>query len=482
MFDKAKQHEPGARLRFGTALMTWAAVAATLALSIPEAHAADAATPQTVPPSASPTASGAATRAGKDDGRTSATDTIAMQRQLQVGDRLQISFFEQLNLGQPVDVGLNGDVRTFYQRLDLTGEHTVDADGSIAIPLIGRFVLTGMTADEAQSKIMEAYQQATGRTGEVHIAVLERLPVFVTGIVKSPGAYPFRPGMILIQAIALAGGVNADAQDTARFTEAQHERERHAQAVDRLERLMARRLRLIKEGSLLDTPPTSVASDQQSEAAPVDELSDAVDSETRLLDAEMSARSDELGQQDVRIVTLKNTLDGLKSMSQLIDRQIEVRAERVRVLQAMQGRGLGSIENLWNAQKDVADFELQRERLNVEIHAAEQNIADAEAVRSKSTVDRKVAVQTQLVAVEDEIKQQENVVSTSEEITSALETDSMDVARGASKFQLIVLRRTGSATSPLPADETTSLMPGDVVKVEVVRSDQTAQVTTDGTY
>jgi hypothetical protein len=284
--------------------------------------------------------------------------------------------------------------------------------------------------------------------------------------------------MIAMQAIALAGGIEREAESSARLIEAQREGERHAQAVDRLERLMAKRIRLMQQRDLTDAdklPDTT----KEADAAP-DDLSDPLQGEMRLLKAENGAQADEYNLQDAKVTSAQGKLDALNGMMDLVKRQIEVRTERLTVLQQMQGRGLATLEPLWNAQKDVADFDLQRERLVVEIRAVEQEIAEAQAVRSKISSDHRVVAERQLSDVEQEISQQETAINTSEEITSALETDSVQLARGTASLRLQILRRTASGVSTLAAEETTNLMPGDVIKVEVISSNQTAAVEAPG--
>ena len=200
----------------------------------------------------------------------------------------------------------------------------------------------------------------------------------------------------------------------------------------------------------------------------------------RLLKAESDAQSDEYNLQNAKVLSAQGNLDALKGMMELVERQIEVRKERLVVLQQMQGRGLATFEPLWNAQKDVADFDLQRERLIVETRAVEQEIAEAQAVRAKISSDHRVLAERDLSTVEDEISQQEVVADTSGEITSALESDTIQLAQGTATLRLVILRRTKSGVSALPGDETTNLMPGDVVKVDVMKSDQTAQAVAPG--
>src|SRR5690606_22682590 len=173
------------------------------------------------------------------------------QEELMIGDKVEVSFFEQLDLGLGSSAGAAADTRTFYQRLDLTGEHVVGADGRISIPLLGAFQVSGKTPEEAEAMIVSAYREVTGRSGEVDIAIKERKPVYVTGIVKAPGAYRFEPGMVVLQAVALAGGYDRAAGAPARLIDAQRERERRAQAADRLQWLIAKRDRLIEQRDAL---------------------------------------------------------------------------------------------------------------------------------------------------------------------------------------------------------------------------------------
>jgi protein involved in polysaccharide export with SLBB domain len=55
--------------------------------------------------------------------------------------------------------------------------------------------------------IRDAFERLTHRPGNISVDMVERRPVFVTGLVAN-GAYPFRPGVAVIHATALAGGMS----------------------------------------------------------------------------------------------------------------------------------------------------------------------------------------------------------------------------------------------------------------------------------
>lgn len=390
---------------------------------------------------------------------------VSSQSELMIGDKIQVSFFEQFNLGRPGDAGLSADARTFYQRLDLTGEHVVGSDGAISIPLLGRFVVSGMTPQEAGAQIVDAYRDVMGRTAEVNLAIMERRPVYVTGIVKAPGSFRFEPGMMVLQAVALAGGYDTGAAAASRLIDAQRERERHDQAVDHLQRLVVKRDRLIQQRE------TPVDGEQQKQTQLLDngESPVLVEGETRLLRAEQAAFVGDEGLQRVKLANAEGQVTSLNNLLDLLGQQIDVRSERLRVLQQAQGRGFSSIEILWNAQKDVNDLRMQRERLTAELGAAKQYIVQAAAEGEKRVTDYRVQIERQLSTIEEEISQQENIVDASSKMITALETANSGVPLG-QPLQVKIVRRTPARTEIMQADETSGLFPGDVVKVEVMSS------------
>lgn len=407
---------------------------------------ADAATP---PPSGGP------------GDRTTARASSGSE--IMIGDKLQVSFFEQLDLGRPGDSGMTADARSFYQRLDLTGQHLVAADGTISIPLLGRFVVAGSTPEEVGANIVETYQAVMGRSGQVDISTLERKPVFVTGIVKSAGAFRFEPGMVVLQAIALAGGYDRGAEAAARLIEAQRERERNENAANRLEWLLARRDRLVglRDSDTGRQPPP----DQRSDLLGTD--GNAASVEARVLDAELAAISVADNLHEATLATTKQQIDAANSILVHIGNQIDVRSERLRVLQQMQGRGVTSLETLWNAQKEVGDLMMEKERVGAQLALVEHDVVRTEAEGAKRAVDRRLQIERELAAVEEEIAQHSAIVESSQRMAMALETTVSGVPSG-QPLSVSILRRTPSSTLMIEADETTDLLPGDVVKVEVV--------------
>ena len=99
---------------------------------------------------------------------------------------------------------------------------SVGIEGEIGVPLAGQIKVGGLTVADARARIAgelanKLYRQYANDGKEVShlilgaevlVTIAEYSPVYVNGDVSKPGAYPFRPGMTVRQAVALAGGFN----------------------------------------------------------------------------------------------------------------------------------------------------------------------------------------------------------------------------------------------------------------------------------
>jgi polysaccharide export outer membrane protein len=89
----------------------------------------------------------------------------------------------------------------------LTDDFRVSENGTIAFPLIGSEKAAGLTTDELGKKIAKELQDhQLLRDPSVSVEVTAYRPVAVLGEVARPGEYPFRPGMTMLTAVAIAGG------------------------------------------------------------------------------------------------------------------------------------------------------------------------------------------------------------------------------------------------------------------------------------
>ena len=101
----------------------------------------------------------------------------------------------------------NDTVRiTVFGQEELTDQYTVDSAGTIAMPLIGAVEARSRSETELERTIAAKLSQGFLRDPSVSVEVVEYRPFYILGEVRSPGQYPYRPGMTVQSAVAVGGG------------------------------------------------------------------------------------------------------------------------------------------------------------------------------------------------------------------------------------------------------------------------------------
>lgn len=94
-----------------------------------------------------------------------------------------------------------------YGAPDLERRTAVNADGAIAMPLIGNVPVAGLTIIQAKQRIEQLLlSKNIVKVPDVSIDITEHRPFYITGDVARPGSYAFQPGMTVRQAVALSAG------------------------------------------------------------------------------------------------------------------------------------------------------------------------------------------------------------------------------------------------------------------------------------
>jgi polysaccharide export outer membrane protein len=94
----------------------------------------------------------------------------------------------------------------------LTNSYSVDAGGSITMPLIGGVRARGMTPPELSRAVAAKLRQGYIREPHVAVEIESYRPFFILGEVAAPGQYPYVPNMTVESAVAIAGGFSPRAQ------------------------------------------------------------------------------------------------------------------------------------------------------------------------------------------------------------------------------------------------------------------------------
>ena len=98
----------------------------------------------------------------------------------------------------------------------LTNKYTVDTDGSITFPLIGRFQVGGKTTRQIEEDLTTALQPEWLKNAQVSVEIAQyrSRSIYVMGEVRTPGRYNIEGPMTLLEVIANAGSTTAAASNT----------------------------------------------------------------------------------------------------------------------------------------------------------------------------------------------------------------------------------------------------------------------------
>ena len=111
---------------------------------------------------------------------------------LGIGDRVRVSVF-----GEP-DLSLDADI---------------DASGNMSYPLLGTVPAARKTAAELAKAIATGLANGYLVNPDVRVTVVQYRPIYVTGQVNRPGAYPYSIGLTVEKAVTLAGGLTRIASE-----------------------------------------------------------------------------------------------------------------------------------------------------------------------------------------------------------------------------------------------------------------------------
>lgn len=104
-----------------------------------------------------------------------------------------------------------------FDEPDLTLDAQVGASGFINYSYLGNIQVAGLTPLELEQQIATLLRDGYLVNPSVNVSVKDFRPFFIGGEVRSPGSYPYQPGLTLDKAIALAGGLTDRASTRRMF-------------------------------------------------------------------------------------------------------------------------------------------------------------------------------------------------------------------------------------------------------------------------
>jgi polysaccharide export outer membrane protein len=110
-------------------------------------------------------------------------------------------------VNRPYTLHTNDQVHVqVYNEQTITGDYVVDSTGYLSIPVAGRVRAAGLTVAELERRVAAQLNGSILKDARVNIQISNYAPFYIRGEVKKPGEFPYKPGLTVADAVALAGG------------------------------------------------------------------------------------------------------------------------------------------------------------------------------------------------------------------------------------------------------------------------------------
>lgn len=358
---------------------------------------------------------------------------------------------ERLSIGDKVTVQVFGQG-------DLSGDFVIDGAGMVQMPLVGRIPVAGLTAPQAETRIRDGLMDGFVRDAVVSLRIAELKPVYIMGEVRSPGSYPFRHGLNVLSAVALAGGYRVGDQSVSVLrTEFLLADERVRLLEASRDQLAARRARLEAERDGLPRIPASAGLG----ASPI------VAGEQEIFDFQRKARDSERNLLRQQVARLESEKTALTQQAKLAQQQVDLTRENASEYTKLAASGL-ALRNIQverereyaRTRSDVARIEADVAKNETALGELSLRLADTDAAFMRRVVTELQETRAKILEVERSLPVARELAEGRRRRLAADEASG-----GAGDWDIRVTRQAGLEARTLPAGFETVLRPGDVVQI-----------------
>lgn len=348
---------------------------------------------------------------------------------------------------------------------EMSGEYRVNADATVSIPVLGRVKVSGVTPAELERQLADKMAELSPREAFVTVEIVEYRPIFVSGLVVRPGLAPWQPGMTVLHAIAMSGGMFHTAEALAKAAlgagDAERARIKKATADLKIAFALLPQLQAERDGKDKVEVPDRLVSLVGRPAAEA-----AIRAQQSLFDGRRAALQNQITATERVIVLAEDELGNLRAQAGRIQEQLKLRRDNKDKVEDLQHRGFVSVARTLEERIRLSDLEERQANVAVATARVLSTAAQLKRDITKAKLDRQAEVEAEIGKTERDVAQLE-IELNSARIALAHATDQVASPEKAEEvIEYSVVRK--SANGPLAseaADLSTKLKPGDVVVV-----------------
>jgi polysaccharide export outer membrane protein len=352
----------------------------------------------------------------------------------------------------------------------------INLDGDVVFPVLGTLRAGGRTLSEVQEEVSQRIASKTafslGNDGirtifldptQVTISVASYQPIYVRGDVTKPGEQPFRPGLSVRQAIAVAGGYDLlRFRDGNPFMDAAKLRGEYdqlwiefANAQIRVKRLEAE---LAGNGEL---------GDQTVAGAPVSAelLRQIVKAEQEQLRLSLQDHEEE-GRHLGRAVGIsEETASLLGEQQQKEKADMDADAEDLKRVQGLFEKGTLAVTRVTDARQALLTSSVRYLDTSAELSIARQTLEDAKREIDRAESTWRLELLSDLQEARAALETARSKLRATSEQLLYIGTDRSQLTQGLAGEPSIMIFARGDETEGRSARESDILAPGDLVEV-----------------
>lgn len=365
----------------------------------------------------------------------------------------------KLDIGDKLKIAIHG-------RQDLSDEYRINEQGLLRIPTMGSFAGAGSTTTKIEQVILRAVELAQQRKSDVTVEVVERRPVYVTGLVSKPGSYQFSPGMTVLHAVALAGGTGNMSQSSFLPTEAMRERSRVQTSSEEIVHLLARQARLFveRDGKTEVTAPKQLINMIGRQRA-----IELVRRQQLVLDKRLTWQARERENFQSAIEESRNEWNAFTRELEKIRHQVELRQKRVTILTSLAKKGLTASARVVDSQVLLARADQNVQTAIASIARAKRNMKRAERDLAMVTLQRNLEIEQELQSTNEQLAKLKKQIAGSKLVIERITRipSALLNLQETQSYQYDVMRTNSDGKARfIPMTETSFLMPGDLLRIK----------------
>jgi len=366
---------------------------------------------------------------------------------------------------------------TVYQS-GATGEFVVGPDGRLSLPVLGELDVADKTTADLEEAIATKLQAKAGLTArpDASVQIVRFRPFYVVGAVDKPGEYEYRPGLTILQALSIAGGLQRVTSDNLLGFEREallSRGELRLLSAGRIS-LLARQARL--EAAIADKPNLVFPAELQAKSAEPD-VARVLKEEQLVFDSARRGLADQVNALEQNKAYLRSEIATLQQKGETNDRELAAMRKELGFVAQLVGKGLAAAprqleleQNLAQIENNQLDVQVAIVRANEEISRSDREILDLNMKFRKDLLQDAADVRDKLAETAEKIQTSQALIQQAEASAPNL---TLPKVSGDEKLTYVLSRRDKDGkVENFPAQESDPIQPGDVVRVVPASSDR----------